>query len=148
MAETTNRRALEALRFRAGKETSIKSTRDEDLIEEIADFVMITTDQFENPNLQTIFRDIANRMIAEKSNLARSPSGEEDRLAEEQRLGQAEALGAQQAPIPPVGGLPPPPGVLPPTLDTAALAQMSGAELQGAGALGLPTVPQPELARI
>ena len=130
MPETTQNSGLEALRFRAGKEATIKNERDEDLMEEIADFIMIATEQFENPELQSVFRDIANTVIEKKSTLGRMAGSEREQgeqEAQQQALAQSQGVPAE--------------GALPPTLDTEGAFPIPEQGLQGRQAIGLDAVP-------
>ena len=70
MPELTDNKMGEALRFRANKEASARSKTNEDLIQEIADYTMATSQEFDNEQLRSMFSDIANEMMTNKSVLA------------------------------------------------------------------------------
>jgi len=78
MPETTRDQRVEALRYNANKEATMTDKNDEDLIEEVADYMMVTAQQVQNPNLASALRDAANGLISNKSALARGGAGQEE----------------------------------------------------------------------
>jgi len=94
MAETTRDAFIEAQRYRGNKEQDLTAKDDEDVIESIADYVMVSTEGVQNPNLKAALRDIANQLIQNKTILAKG--GGEEQMAE-----------PAMPPMPPPGAMPP-----------------------------------------
>lgn len=103
MAELTDERMAEALRFRANKEKTLTQADDEALLEQWAEFGMVIAENLQNPNLQATVRDISNQIILDKGTLSK---GDQEGGASLDQQGLPPEL-AGQAPLPPGGGFPP-----------------------------------------
>ncbi len=71
ITETTDDRALEALRFRANKETTLTAQEDELALEEVAEFIHVSAEGVQSDNLRSLLRDMANAILQNKAALAR-----------------------------------------------------------------------------
>lgn len=98
MAQTTNERMVEAMRFRQNKEQGIIAKSDEDVLERIADYMMVEADSLQNPQTANAVRDTANQIIVNKSMLASGGVAAEE-LPPEEPIG-----GAPLPPTAPVAG--------------------------------------------
>ena len=98
MAEMTDNTMTEALRYRANKEATQRAISDEDRIQEIADFIMVSSQDFDNEALRSTFSDIANQMTTNKSVMATGPGQQ-----------TPDAVGGVAPPAPPMD-----PGMMPP----------------------------------
>lgn len=100
MPETTQQDQLQALRFNANKEAAMKNQSDEEIVEEIADYIMVASQSFASKSLSSRFMDIANKLIQQKTILAQGANS----IEEEEDM--------QGAPMSPGMGVPP--GMMPP----------------------------------
>jgi hypothetical protein len=105
MAETTNERLIEAARFRQNKEQGIVAKGDEEVLERIADYMMVEADNLQNSQTANAVRDTANQIILNKSILASGGTAAEELPPEQPPVG---------APLPPTtpvaeGNVPLPP---------------------------------------
>jgi hypothetical protein len=94
MPEMTDPNMAEALRYRANKEGTERVASDEERIQDIADYIMATTAEFDSDQLRATFSDIANEMTTNKAQLAKGvPQMPEEPLPAE-----------PAPPMPPMGG--------------------------------------------
>lgn len=109
---STNPNNINAQRYLNNKDSQVDGQNDEDLIEEIADFIMATTAQFNNPGLASSMEEVANNLIKDKSILAQGggeappeelPPGSGVPIAPEFGGGPGPGL----PPGPPLGNIPP-----------------------------------------
>ena len=101
MVQTTNERLVEAMRYRQNKEGGIVAKSDEDVLERIADYMMVEADNLQNPQTANAVRDTANQIILNKSMLA------------------AGGVAAEELPPEPIPGELPAGAPLPPTTPVA-----------------------------
>lgn len=106
MPEMTNDKVLETERFYTNTEQVRRNQDDEELLQETAEFMMLTAEKFQNTNLAAKVRDLANMIVLNKEMLAKTPgqAGEVAPASPEEQF-------AQQG----MGGMPPGmPGAMPP----------------------------------
>ncbi len=120
MAETTQNEALEQDRFIANTEEQARNQDDESVLQDIAEFIMISADQVMNPNLGNELKNLSNQIVSNKQDLASTPgeSGEQAPMSPEEAVAQ-QGIQAQAG-----QGLPPD---VPPEV-AQALAQQSGGQ--------------------
>jgi hypothetical protein len=117
MPELTNNNVLETERFITNTEGARRNQEDEELLQETAEFIMLTAEKARNPNLSAKLRDLSNMIVINKSTLAKTPgqAGEEVPMTPEEQIAQQGMAGGMPAGMPPgiPGGMPqgmPPPG--------------------------------------
>ena len=92
MAEITNESKLNRIRFQQNREQADTGREDEDIIDELVDFMMAISEEVTSPTLQSIVRDQANVFLNNRSELAKGRTQPEE-----------EVLPEQQVPLPPPG---------------------------------------------
>jgi len=76
MAEMMNSNVLENERFLTNTEQTMRNQEDEDLLQEVAEFIMLTAEKAANPNLAAKLRDLANMIVQNKAILAKTPGSQ------------------------------------------------------------------------
>lgn len=130
MAETTQNETLEQQRFIANTEEQARNQDDESVLQDIAEFIMISADQVVNPNLGNELKNLSNQIVSNKTDLASTPGedGGEAPLTPEEAIAQQGMQGQDpmQQGLP--GGLPPGGGAggIPPEVAQALASQGGG----------------------
>lgn len=114
MPELTNPNMLETERFITNTELTKRNQEDEELLQETAEFVMLTAEKARNPNLAAKLRDLSNMIVINKSVLAKTPGmeGEEVPMTPEEQIAMQGMAGGAPPGMP--LGIPPMPGGMPP----------------------------------
>lgn len=120
MADSTQEGIVESQRFLANTEATQRNVEDETLLQDIAEFIFASSESATNPALSSQLRDLANQIVQNKGDLAKTPGNEGQPPVSPEEAFAQQGIEQQQAQAQ-GGGLPPegapqgqPPGGLPP----------------------------------